>query len=1143
MLYLQRASAGSGKTYSLARTYLKLLLGIQRDDRTGYRLRLPNEISDAHAHLLAITFTNKATAEMRRRFIERLADLAHPQLYASADYMADFVAEFKAPAQAIQRIAALALSAILNHYSDFQVSTIDSFFQQILHSFTYEAELPDNYLVELDSDAIISAALELLFNQAKANPKSDAYYWLSVYMSQRRANGLKWNLSQVGNGGAYGDLFKYLSMIDKEDFKQQRDALDSYFRQNPDMRALYARVKMLADDYLDICRSRVNELTNNLLQFLDKCELTPHTASAFDKRIEKIRHCIDTKTAPDGALKPLKAMIKLSGLKLIDEDAYDSVKELESKWLMGVNSWAAAPGYCKLVLNSIPLIALIRLLREHIETFRTENNIVQLSDTNTILSTITAGAEVPFIYEKIGTEIESYMIDEFQDTSAMQWDNMRPLVEQSMALGHENLIIGDAKQSIYRFRNADCTLITTEVPRQFAGQQLTILGRTPQENANWRSAPEVVRFNNSFFYHLAARLNEANTQSGINAAYSSVLQLPMKTKKQGYVCVHKSATSCQDDIASVKNVAMAYLGPVIRDMLARGYRQRDIAVLVRTNVEGQLAVSALMAYNAAAKNHSGFQPIEFISDDSLLIARAKSVETAISMLRAIKGEILLFDKQKEADIKADADNRNSRVAYSKKTVDLETALHRMRADFPSLTTEELLEIYLKGKELPDHARELLMLTKSTALPALVENIMALYVPDEIRKRETQYICAFQDAVANFCQTHCNDVASFLHWWDENKKRLTVTSPEDADAVNILTIHKSKGLEWRCVIVADANFSLSISAGEKAWVAPAFPFSNDAPPLLPVSLKAKKAFVNTPFENVYLEKEAQTQLDSLNVAYVAFTRAVDELHIYVKPAENKESIAKAMIDFIDEGTEAFVAPDMHDEGLFADASLLTCYKQNADEAGPLLTCGQKPDLDFVAASGQEADEQTNSVCVKTLAAYHVNPKASIPQYVVVDNLPATDMEGNENQRRLGSVKHAVLEQLTPTHDIDAELEKAILKCVVRGLLTEPEAVLVKKDLLKALSLPQVQEWFGPNVNVLAERTIFDGENQDVRRPDRVVVYPDGSAIVIDYKFGREEKKHIAQVGRYVKLLTQTHRYTSVRGVVWYLATGKLHWLPS
>lgn len=1115
MITLKRASAGSGKTYSLTKMYLKLLLGIKENGK--WRLRRNRgkhrEILDVHSHLLAITFTNKATAEMRNRFILGLSRLANPK-DKKTPYLSDFEEELHASASEIRAVARETLYQILNHYSDFQVSTIDSFFQQILRSFAYEVELPDNYDVELDTTLVIAAALDALFATAINNPHSEEAFWTQKYMSMLQKNGQKWNLSQH-SGKSYSDLLDYLEMIEKEKFKNELKALEEYFASQKDLRGLEAAVKNQGDIFLTENAEAAKQTAEEFLRLATEKGIDKQIYSHLRKRIDAVL-ATPANELPDVTLTPYKTLINKKGLeKLSSADELLKFKELDETLLQQCLAWTNINNYVACMTNAVPVLALIHLLLGYIQNYTVSNNIVQLADTNTILQKINQGSDVPFIYEKIGTVLESYMIDEFQDTSLLQWVNMKPLIDESKS--NENMIIGDAKQSIYRFRNADSTLITSKVPQLYSGRDLEITGDTAGNNINYRSAPAIVQFNNAMFRYLASHYADNKTAvADIEATYKGLEQIPHCEDLQGYVEINQEETS-----------EMTYLGPLIVELIGRGYYQKDIAVLVRSHTDGTKAIRAITEYNRNALNEDAdFTPIEVISDESLIIKNGHSIQTIVTMLQAIKSE---------------GSRTESPEGYSKLVNDFIDSIHRLSVGNPQATTAELINMYFAGSTAAQDAGSILAGDTSLTLGAMVERIIATFVPEEERRLEARYISAFQDVVSNFCETHQADVASFLNYWEDKQYKLAIASPQDANAVQILTIHKSKGLERRCIILPAMNGRTTIKGGpgEMVWFHPGADFAHIMPKLVPAKINSADDFAGTPWETPVNDIESEQCLDALNLAYVAFTRAKDELYVYISAKPADKGIGKAI-------TEIKSAEDLKLPGLImADEGEFDGFEEGGEagddddiEAKLLFSFGARPDRDYVLKRNEKENSDKPKEEEMVLESYRVNINLPEIKYAPEEESPFSGDNEAETNKRLDKITREALKSLVSGNNPDDSISRFLLRAEVRGFISANERQRLQKAMLSELhSNRYAAAWFGPDNKVLEPHSLYD--RAKVYTADLMVVDPSNKAAVIDIATDSDDINHEIRVRGYASRLQKTGRYAHIEGYVWHPASGSVN----
>ncbi len=1147
MLQLQRASAGSGKTYTLAKKFIWFLIAVKEPGRP-WRLRTSREISDGLPRILAITFTNKATNEMKQRIVEKLADIARAdgseplvesELHKIA-YLKDFAADLAADPVTVGKAARTALSVLLNEYSDFKVSTIDSFFQTILRTFAYESNLNDAYQVEIDTDFLAAAAVDATLDEINnSSSPSDASFWMTELMrEQADAGKTSWNVFQKSqrDDSIYTRLKKSLLRLENEDFKGIRDKLDSYF-DTPDgsdpLRSAYLGIKENVVkplmETLEEARKLAEELRRLFIENGLDIKLQGHRYLAG--HLAKLRQLRFDQTSKSGIFTPLKLDGKDSILKKGEScgeiarltDTAFRMYQAYSRWLELRESreWKHWALYAPLV----PYLGMLGEARRKMHEYLESNNTIQLGETNTMLRRIIGDDDAPFIYERLGTAINHYLIDEFQDTSRLQWGNLLPLLRESESRAEDNLIIGDAKQSIYRFRNADPSLITTSVPKEFPDR--VDAGMSKADNTNWRSDRTVVEFNNFFFHSLVAELAE-ESQGTIDFAdlYRNVAQYSSHRERRGYVEVNFLSAPDDEDMAPgddkltkeeyLRRSALQRIGPLVASLIGRGYAQRDIALLVGTNQLAKEVIASLVAYNAALPK--GEKRIEFISEESLLVSSSEAVGIIISVLeKMVSG----------TDVKRDSSDPSKAV-----WADIKCNFSFYALRNPGLTPAEQVEGFLSEESPVDSINAMLSKMQTVALPALVEAVTENFVPLEMRRTQAVFIAALQDMVLEYCDRYAADVASFLSWWNSKGVTRSISSPEGTNAVQVMTIHKSKGLEFKCVILPFANSSLlpSPMKSEWKWVRPSDSLAfAGLPPYVPVTTTA--SLKETEHEEVWTKYFDLYMMDSLNSAYVAFTRAVSELYVFTELPEKRKSHklgsylysicneADARLDDVADTEErSYMLP----EG---------CAVWN--DAHDVVTFGSIPDV------APAADDAASLQDCRVIEEYGVDSSPAILQYVEGDDESGATLmpdAADTDPRSEGNLLHAVMSSVKTADDI----ARAVTMMKTRGLVTTARAAEWTAFLSEAVGREPVRGWFHPSWKVLNERAILFPRSGNLR-PDRIMVSPDGkSAVIIDYKFGAvpEGKVHIKQVNDYMKAFKEASGIKNVAGFVWYVRAGKV-----
>ncbi len=1104
MLDIIKASAGSGKTYTLAYEYIKLLLG-QKGENGKYRLDKSGR--ERHRAILAITFTNKATAEMKQRIIKELSLLAAENapdsgLKDKSNYTAKLVKELNCSREDLKKAANDALVQLLFDFNFFNVSTIDSFFQNVLRVFAREAELTGNYDVELDDEYVLESGVSdtlASINTVGAVGTLDASKarlseWLGKYMKSHVADGKGFNMFNR-TSTLYETLVRFVNKMYSEEFKINSEPMLKYLE---DPQKIVEFEKEIASRAIKLYK-----------------EITGKSTAIIDMLADAARNY--NKANIPKSDNAAKALIKVEsgnfdlGATLIN--AYNDEKKRYKKGATPDAAFDAAyldaleavnleiPKYnlYRMVRDNLYALGLLGEILKNVENYRKENDMIMLSDTNDILQRIISEEELPFIYERIGIGLKHFLIDEFQDTSRMQWQNMRPLLSESLSNDHDNLIIGDVKQSIYRFRNSDPKLLAGEVQKDFSSH-CSLKGRTI--STNWRSSADVVKFNNTFFKFI-------NTRYEI-MEYNGVEQIISHKDLKGYV---KLVPVVKDEPDPLETMAAE-----MKRQLNMGYNASDIAVLVRKGNEVREVIGFMQK---KIKEDPDFAGLDILSDEALIVGNSNAVKLIVSILRYI-------DSPEQA---SDGRQKTAR--------EISRLIHRFehfinQDNEPSEALRMAMSLEMAIKNLMPSIIDM----ECVSLPGIVERIIAEYVPEPARRQDVAYITAFVDEVADFCSRGAGDIHSFLKWWDKAGSSACLAFPESLDAIKVMTIHKSKGLEFKCVHIPFCDWKM-LRGDETKWFKAEGIFDgfrqDIVPPLLPLKCSAGN-LADTPFEEQYDVFEAEEFLDALNITYVAFTRAVDELIVCYKSKELDKRCASEPVtvgDYIDE------AIDHVDQNFCnshrsehvgklkdADLDLFVPFKKNTFDSAPeILEIGYR-DREIV-----EENKEKSDVTVITPDFYDVSIKDLNLRKIKV----VTDIDDPTDR---GTFMHKILERVRHRKDLPV----AVKRQCYRLNLTSEQTREIEELLTQALSDERVEKWFDGYERVITERTALNLAAEKVEekhpRPDRVVWTAEGTVDVVDYKFGEQSPSSSrSQIRRYVAML-ESMGYKNVRGFIWNVDSGEI-----
>lgn len=1104
MLTVYKASAGSGKTYTLTYEYIKFLLGYKDPDTGIYHLR--TNPKEEHQSILAVTFTNKATEEMKRRIIKELALIAEMPSMGDekSPYLNDLLKLYRCEPQQLRETARIALFQLLFNYTFFNVSTIDSFFQNVLRTFAFEAELDGNYEIELHDSLAFAAGITELLNTIRY--KDDAHSqqlskWIKKYMFSLIDKGNKFNVFNR-RSQAFDDLYKFVKNTSNEQFKLLLDdKVIGYFYDSS--RIIKFEEKLTTE--IDNIITQINDSAESALSILTEDEL-----NGLNSNIHKPLQKWAKYKRGEGFKAPSSTFIKAGTgeqspflseyIKKKTNAASLCKQEPIANAVASITSKVQRLKLLSLLHKDIYMLGLVGDILKNVKQYREENNLILLSDTNDLLQRIISKEEAPFIYERMGMRLKHFLIDEFQDTSKMQWLNINPLVSESLSNNYDNLIIGDEKQCIYRFRNSDPSLLREQVSREFEGNIIE-RGDNITENTNWRSSAEVIKFNNTLFSALASIL-------GVNDVYSNVTQQvsAKHSSHHGYVKVEffddKDTDKEQRELLALDKMACD-----IKRQLNSGYKQSDIAILARWNKEGHKIIEYLMTL--MANPDADFPKINIISDDSFKIDSSPMVKLILSVLRLINDE-------------ADMSSRRSPQHNTKKFT------HRyIFYSTNGKSPNEAIELALSKDQLEiDNLLEKVLDMRCLNLPSLVERIIEFYITDkDTRTREAIFLTAFQDEVLDFCSHGKSDINSFLKWWDNPQAEHIITSSTEIDAIRVMTIHKSKGLEFKCVHIPLAKWELAGKSSLKWFKGIEIDGFEDeiVPPVLALS-NSEKNLKGTPFEAEWLASKQADKIDELNATYVAFTRAIDELCINCIYSA-KGNIANDIKKAFELATSTF-CDSLKDRYSEANGELFIPLDGIVDNK--ILEIGE-PTTAIV-----ESDDKCNIPPAERVenceaAYYFVNSRDD-----VWENLNITDEDATARARERGIFLHNVMSRVRTPDDLKLALDRV----AYRARLEAKEKEEALEILSKAIVDDRVSLWFNNYEKVLLEQSISLKNAEGTYRPDRVVWTSQGTIDVIDYKFGEEHKEQYQkQVKNYMNLLTDMG-YQAVRGFLWYVEKGKI-----
>lgn len=993
------ASAGSGKTYELSKAYLKLVLAA------------PNNFK----RILAITFTNKAVNEMKHRILNSLYEFSVIDLQKkSSPLFEELLIQLKLTPESLKQLSKLRLKEILHNYAFFDISTIDKFTHRLIRTFATDLKIPQNFEVVLDTDLLLNEAVSRVIGKAGEEPELTKI--LMAFALKKIDDNKSWDITY--------DLLKIGKLLFDENNVPHIKLLED--------KELPLFLKLQKELNLKITESQkeVVAIANETLRYIENTGLhvTDFPRETLPNHFKKVSNGVFVSSQLYAnkleenliAGKILKSNVLLPSQDIPAEllKRYLNIKELIYQRSRLLNIYK----------NIVPL-TLLNSIQKELRLIQQEKDQLSISEFNSIISKEIKNQPAPFIYERLGEKYRHYFVDEFQDTSEMQWDNLVPLVSNAIESMDSNgrtgslFIVGDAKQAIYRWRGGKAEqFLDLATKRRNPFSVPADINLLPK---NYRSKEEIITFNNLFFQSIGTFLENPTYRQ----FFKEGNQQQTNHKKGGFV--NLSFLEEETD----ENYAEKALAIINRNLL-NGHSYGDICILVRKKKHGVLLSNFLLNSN-----------IPVISPDALLLSNNKKVGFLVHLMRfklqpnenAIGYEILSF-------LSKETENKHTFI------------LENLTSLKPFLQEEFNFDFSKFGQQ------------------SIYDGIEYALKTFDLTPSSDAHVSAFVDIVFEVEQKQGPDLQYFLNYWDKKGETFSISTPENIDAVQVMTIHKAKGLEFPVVIFPYANTNVLEEIEPKLWISVD---ENDFLGFeeLLIDKKQEVKEYGSREASIFEEEEHKLMLDAFNLLYVALTRAVSELYIISYKDLEKNGSYK---------TKYF-------SGLF---------------------------IHFLSARGlwdpQTLEYTFGDMGNKTNNKDQLRPNLDIPyiytnkdrsSFAIVTKGGMLWESGQDIAVNQGNVMHYILGNIK----VDNDLDRAILKAIQKGMIEELEAKLMRSKILSVMTHPEIRSFFMEGNTIFNEKDILMADGT-IARPDRVVIH-DNQVTIIDYKTGSKSTKYRMQINAY------------------------------
>lgn len=1035
-LTIYKASAGSGKTFTLAAKYTAFLLS--GEDR-------------AHARLLAVTFTNKATGEMKERILEKLYSIAYGN-----DSEDGFLKEVqkhldektKALGTALLRKRAQErLSSLVHDYDHFSVQTIDAFFQSLLSNLAHELGLAANFKVQINDAEVFSRAVDNIMSRISAPDLKDAAdvqlrKWVTDFIREQLEDDRSWKISD--------GLKSFARQLFSDAYVDNEEELEKKLGDSALMNSYKAQLKQQIAHQKDQLKQVAQQVHAELLQLGGSADVATAYDELFGKRGHSWYWGYVSKSIEGVCNKEASATIK----KTIDSGSeagrlLGRLEEVRESAEVLINS-------LELALSNINKLRLLGEIAKETKAINEEENHFMLAKTPVLFDQLIGDDDAPFAMERAGNRFEHIMIDEFQDTSTRQWRNFERLLINNIAQGQECLLVGDVKQGIYRWRGGDWNKLN----------ELSELNKntTHSLDRNFRSADVIIDFNNAVF---------TTAPSLLGAPWPDDAHQEKSGKPGGYVRLSFNAEELFEDVAEQIRQLMEVQGIALSDM----------AILLRRNTDANEMIEYFRQHHP---------DLLMVSSEAFFLKSSSAVQKLVAALRYLR------DVGRE-------DKYRDRIS--------ETYLSQ-HAALPEEFVSRKVELLRKP------------------LYELCETLIDLFQL-ATEEEEVPFVFYFLDQVLEYLEEHPSNLREFLRYWDESLSRKSIPGGE-VPGIRILSIHKSKGLAFHTVLMPFCNWTMEEDRLDNIlWCS-----SSKAPfnllPALPIS--QQKKMEHSEFSEEYTADHQAQLIENLNLLYVAFTRAQQNLLVWGKTSRGSKQSAGLLLNVVEaipaEKLRCTEQSDARTKGN-AEAPVVFTYGEMALQKRDKQRGEEAPNPFVYQAKEEEVSFGHTNLNLR------FRQSSRVRDFLISDSAPEcgsqcgeSNAEGKANRFMAeGTLLHDVFSRIRTADDIDAALLSVQQEGLVDAAWVEHHRALVTARITS----PRTREWFSSRWQVFNEQAIICPHPTrpilTTRRPDRVIT--DGErTIVIDFKFARHDADHVLQVENYCRLLREMG-YPGVEGYLWYV----------